>query len=126
MTAPREDIRDMTREQLIEMQGHVSAQLRQTRGAIDHMRRTARAAGRFADPSELRDLETKRHVLTNLVSKISAELAKRRGERQQRTGFEARFVAAARDMLAPDTFEAIRERAGMDSPPPASAPPRAD
>lgn len=108
---PRKLIADMTREELIEFQGAITLQLRESNMALDTARRRARAAGEFLHPDELHAMEHRRATLANLLGKIAAQMGKLRTQRRSVTTWEARFVAAARELMDPGFFELVKERA---------------
>lgn len=119
----KKPIGDMTREELLDFQGSVTAQLREVNLAIDAAKRRGRARGEFLTPEELADKERRRASLANLLAKITRQMTKLRQQRRSATTFEACFVTAARELMEPDFYDRVKARAaelqgegGFDDP----------
>lgn len=107
----RKPVGDMTREELIELQGQLSRQLRDVKLLIDTAKRRARADGVYMPPDELAALERRRGSLVGFMQKAAGELTRRRTQRQQGGSFQHWFTEAARELLDPEFFERVTEHA---------------
>lgn len=107
----RKPIEEMTRDELTEFAGAITAQLRTAKLNIDTARRKANATGEYLTVEAMAELERRRAQLANLLGKINTQLGRLRRQRQATTGFESRFVEAARELMDPEFFELVKDRA---------------
>lgn len=106
---------EMTREELLIEQNRVLNKLAEAKAAVDSAKRRAAGAGVYLEPAQFDALEQRRIQMASIARRLAVEISKAKAVRKTASTFESRFVSAARELMDPEFYELVKERAAEAS-----------